>query len=88
MHDVVKAEYVGEYKINLIFDDGRSGVVDFAAFIDQGGVFERLRRIDRFKDFRIDEELGVLTWDDQVDIAPEVLYSKATNSPLPGWMEH
>jgi hypothetical protein len=40
-----------------------------------------------FKNFRINEELGVLTWGDEVDIAPETLYAEATNSPLPDWMD-
>ncbi len=40
-----------------------------------------------FKNFRINEELGVLAWSDEVVIAPETLYAKATNSPLPGWMD-
>jgi len=34
----------------------------------------------------VNEELGVLTWGDEIDIAPEVLYSEATGSPLPRWM--
>jgi len=88
IHDLIQAEYVADYKINLVFDDGRSGVVDFLQFIDMGGVFESLRDIENFKKFKVNRELGVITWDDQVDIAPEVLYSKATNTPLPEWMKN
>ena len=40
-----------------------------------------------FKDFRINEELGVLTWRDELDIAPETLYAVATSSPLLDWMD-
>jgi hypothetical protein len=39
-----------------------------------------------FKNFAINEELGVLTWGDEIDIAPETLYSEVTNAPLPEWM--
>lgn len=35
----------------------------------------------------VHEELGVVTWDDEVDIAPETAYSLATGAPLPRWME-
>ena len=28
LHDLVKAEYISEYKINLTFDDGKIGIVD------------------------------------------------------------
>ena len=40
-----------------------------------------------FKNLKINEELGVLTWGDEIDIAPETLYAEATNSPLPDWMQ-
>lgn len=88
IHDLVKAEYVEGYKLSLTFDDGKTGIVDFTSFINQGGVFDSLKNIERFKSFTINKELGVITWDNQIDIAPEVLYSKATNSPLPKWMEN
>jgi len=28
-----------------------------------------------------------LTWNDEIDVAPEVLYSEATGEGLPGWMQ-
>jgi hypothetical protein len=87
IHDVVSAQYRGDYKIEMRFDDGKSGVVDFAKHLDKGGVFERLRDIDVFKRFHINEELGVLTWEGDIDIAPETLYSDATHAPLPEWMD-
>jgi len=31
--------------------------------------------------------LGVITWNDEFDIAPETLYNDATGEPLPAWME-
>jgi hypothetical protein len=87
IHDVVSAEYRGDYRIEVCFDDGKRGVVDFAKYLDEGGVFERLRDKDLFRHFRINEELGVLTWEGEIDIAPETLYSDATNTPLPEWMD-
>jgi len=39
-----------------------------------------------FKDFHINKELGILSWQDDVDIAPEALYHAATGEPLPEWM--
>jgi hypothetical protein len=86
LHDVVAAEYRGDYRIELRFDDGKCGVVDFTEYLNKGGVFERLRDLSFFRRFSIDRELGVLTWQGEVDIAPETLYSEATGSPLPGWM--
>lgn len=86
IHDVVAAEYRGDYQIDVHFDDGRHGIVDFAEYLDKGGVFDRFRDLDFFKRFHIDREFGVLAWEGGIDIAPETLYSKATGLPLPEWM--
>ncbi len=87
IHDAVSAVYKGGYKIEFTFDDGRGGTVDFSRYLRNGGVFERFKDIDFFRRFRINEELGVISWQDEIDIAPETLYSEATGSPLPEWTE-
>ncbi len=71
----------------MTFEDGASGVVDFSKYLSKGGVFEKFKDIEFFKDFKINAELGVLTWGNEVDTAPETLYAEATNSPLPDWMD-
>jgi Protein of unknown function (DUF2442) len=86
IHDVVSAQYISDYKIEVVFDDGRSGVVDFANYLERGGVFERFRDMEFFRTFEVNEDLGVLTWGEEVDIAPETLYAEATGEPLPEWM--
>jgi len=86
LRDVISAKYKGEYKIEVIFEDGASGIVDFSKYLLEGGVFEKFKDMEFFKNFKINEELGVLTWGDEIDIAPETLYSEATNSPLPECM--
>jgi len=86
-YDVVSAIYEGDYRIALTFDNGKKGVVDFSEYLLKGGVFDRFKDIDFFKDFSVNDELGTLTWRDDVDVAPEKLYSKATGAPLPDWME-
>jgi hypothetical protein len=84
--DIISARYVNEYKIALTFENGRSGVVDFAKFIGKGGVFSRLSDPGFFKKFQVNKELGVITWEEGIDVAPETLYSEATGEPLPHWM--
>lgn len=86
IHYVVSAIYIRDYQVEVAFDDGKSGVVDFANYPSRGGVFERFRDLSFFRDFRVSEEAGTLVWGDEIDIAPETLYSKATGSPLPDWM--
>ncbi|VFN05765.1 MAG: Protein of unknown function (DUF2442) [Candidatus Kentron sp. G] len=85
--DVVSANYEGGYRIAITFDDEKKGVVDFSEYLSKGGVFDRFRDMDFFKDFRVNDELGALAWRHDIDIAPEKLYSKATGGPLPEWME-
>ena len=87
IHDLVFARYKAEYKIEVRFDDGKGGIVDFSSYLEKGGVFDRFKDITFFKNFKINEELGVLTWQNEIDIAPETLYSKATGAALPNWME-
>lgn len=86
LKDVISAKYKSEYKIEVTFEDGASGIVDFSKYLLEGGVFEKFKDMKFFKNFKINGELGVLTWGDEIDIAPETLYSEATNSPLPEWM--
>ena len=85
--DIVSAKYKSEYRIELTFENGRSGVVDFKRYIEKGGVFGPLADLEYFKNFKVNKELGVLTWNDEVDVAPEVLYSEATGEALPDWMK-
>jgi len=85
--DIVSATYKGKYKLELRFENGKSGIVDFRKYIQKGGVFKKLEDIEYFKQFVVNRELGVITWDNEVDIAPETLYSEATQEPLPIWME-
>ncbi len=85
--DVVSAVYKGGYRIEVEFDDGKKGVVDFSRYLERGGVFERFKDIAFFRSFLVNEELGVLTWGDEIDVAPETLYAEGTGSALPSWME-
>jgi hypothetical protein len=86
-HDVVSLECLDDFSLKLTFDDGKSGILDCTPFIAKGGVFSKLSDPRVFKRAKINRELGVVSWDDEVDIAPETAYSLATGSPLPDWME-
>lgn len=85
-YDVIKIKHLTEYKIEIIFKDSSVGVVDFSEYIKQGGVFKKFKDMDFFKNVHINPDTSVLTWADEIDIAPETLYSKATGNPLPNWM--
>ena len=76
IHDVVSAVYKGGYCIEVEFDDGKKGVVDFSKYLERGEVFDRFKDFYFFRNFHVNEELGVLTWGDDIDIAPETLYAE------------
>ncbi|MCF8128449.1 MAG: DUF2442 domain-containing protein [Deltaproteobacteria bacterium] len=84
--DMISATYIEGYKIEVTFEDGARGMVDFSKYLSKGGVFEKFKDKEFFKNFKINEELGVLTWADEIDIAPETIYAEATSSQLPKWM--
>ena len=85
--DVVSGKYLKEYKIELSFENGKKGIVDFSKYLRLGGIFERFKDMEYFKNFRIYENLGVITWNNELDISPETLYSEATGASLPSWVE-
>lgn len=86
IHDVVSAVHRGDYRIELVFDDGKRGVVDFSKYLARGGVFSRFEDLEYFRNFSVNHEIGALTWGDDLDIAPETLYAEATGAALPSWM--
>jgi len=85
--DVITATYMDGYKIAFVFEDGAKGTVDFSNYASMGGVFEKFKDMKFFKSFKINRELGTITWAGVIDIAPETLYAKATGTKLPPWMD-
>ena len=86
--DIISAKYLEKYKIKFVFENGKRGIVDFSPYLKKGGVFEKFNNINFFKSFKLDDEIGNITWNKEIDIAPETLYSEATHSNLPEWMEN
>ncbi len=81
-YNLIKANYIEEYKIKLFFKDGTSGIADLKNIIFKGGIFEELKDQNKFKQFTIHEDLKVLTWQNEIDIAPETLYSLAVGEKV------
>jgi len=74
MLEVKKAEYMGDYLINLSFNNGKSGVVDLeqALFDDKREIFATLRDKSNFRNFKV--EHSTIVWSDELDMAPEYLF--------------
>lgn len=76
MNDVVKIEYKEGFVYHIVFDDGKSGDIDFSEYIGRGPIFEPLQDKGFFELARI--EGGTISWPNGADIAPETLYEKIT----------
>lgn len=76
--NVTKAEYAGDYKVILQFDDGEEKIVDLkdTIFNDRRAIFEPLRQKDFFRDFQL--KFNTITWKNEADFAPEFLYELGT----------
>lgn len=85
-YDVLEAKHVEGYKLELVFENGKKGIIDLKDYSQKGGVFGRFLDIEYFKQFHVNKEIGTLCWPDGLDIAPETLYHAATGEPLPAWM--
>lgn len=68
---VTKAKHVERFIIDLTFDDGTRGAVDFSVWLN-GGIFEPLKKMAAFKKFFLDG--STVAWPNGADIAPETLY--------------
>jgi hypothetical protein len=79
--DVTHAEYIGNYKIRLEFEDGSRGVADFLDYPEEGTVFSAFFNLDYFSSFHV--EHGAVVWGNgEVDIAPEKLYELVTKKAV------
>jgi hypothetical protein len=75
---VVNAKYIKDYRIWIIFNDGRKGEIDFEKKLQvKNGVFEPLQDVLYFRNFKIAND--TLSWENGADFAPEFLYDLVTN---------
>lgn len=75
---VRQAVYRGGHRIHLVFNDGRTGTVNFRRWLT-GPVFEPLVDLDHFRRFFVDG--GTVAWPTGADIAPETLYAATGATP-------
>ncbi len=74
---LTNAEYDGDYRIKVYFEDGAVGVIDMEQEL-WGEVFEPLKDLSKFQKFVIDSELQTIVWPSTgADLAPEFLYERA-----------
>jgi hypothetical protein len=76
MRRIVKAKVLGEFSLELTFDDAVRGTVDLGHLAGKG-VFAAWRDPSVFKQVRIGPS-GELIWGDRIDLCPDALYLRVT----------
>lgn len=71
---VNKAEYVSDYSIKLIFNNGMEGIANLEETIckDKRSIFLKLKEQLNFRNFKLAH--GTVIWCDELDLAPEYLF--------------
>ena len=76
----------GGFRLELVFSDGQSGVVDLAERIfGRGGDFRALEDPAFFRRVRVDPELGTIVWPNDVDFCPELLRQWVVAGGVPAY---
>ena len=79
---VISAKLIEGYRVEFRFTTGEVKLIDLQPFL-RGPIFAEIvsDRV-KFENFRVNDELGTIVWENGADIDPEVLYGKYT----PAWM--
>ena len=73
MHYVVDATYVGEYKLEIRFEDEQIRVVDLSEHLD-GPVFQPLKDLSYFRRFTVNRDIDTVVWPNDADFSPDFLF--------------
>ncbi|MCL2183038.1 MAG: DUF2442 domain-containing protein [Chitinispirillia bacterium] len=78
---VINAELRGDYSVYVEFNDGTSGILDFKDSFehDQRDFVRNLLDKELFKTVKVD--LNTLSWANEMDICPDVLYEQLKKAP-------
>ena len=76
MHEISRVTVLDDYKLDLTFDDGQSGIVDLSSQVGKG-VFAAWNDPAVFESVRIGPS-GELLWGDDIDLCADSLYLEVT----------
>jgi hypothetical protein len=73
---VINAQIVKDYQIQIEFNDGLSGVIDFQKIVrnDTRPIMLQLLDMQMFQTYKVDYD--TLCWENGADFAPEYLYEQ------------
>jgi len=70
---IVRFEFLGDYRVQIEFDDGVSQTIDLAPILE-GEIFGPLRDADFFRSAVLDPEAHTLVWPNGADLDPATLH--------------
>ena len=73
--EIIEARIIKDYVVEFVFDDLKKGVVDLRKFLGKG-IFKGLLDKNKFRQMKVDAELGTICWPNGADIAPDRLYGE------------
>lgn len=75
MLKIKSANYLKDYRIEILYEDGLTGILDLSSHSQQG-MFSGWQEEAYFKKFSIAEFGETLEWPNGEDISPESIYSQ------------
>jgi len=76
---ITEANYIGDYKVRLKFNNDVQGIVDFESHLNLP-IFLPLKDIIYFKKFKLNS--WTIEWENGADFSPEFLYQLSTIDKL------
>jgi|SRR3989338_3468787 len=73
--EIIEARIIKDYVVEFVFDDLKKGVADLRKFLGKG-IFKELLDKKKFRQMKVDAELGTICWPNGADIAPDRLYGE------------
>ncbi|KEI35570.1 DUF2442 domain-containing protein [Allofrancisella frigidaquae] len=73
--DPINVQVTSKNTLEVLFEDGLKGQIIFYPSRFRG-VFKSLEDENEFKKVFIDREIGTVTWENGLDLAPDVMYEQ------------
>ena len=73
---IIDAKALPQFRMELRFDNGETGVVDLSSFAGRG-VFETWNVPGVFEDVLVTDD-GAVQWPGEIDLCPDALYLRMT----------
>jgi hypothetical protein len=85
LKDIISVKPLEGYQLYLCFEDGTEGIVDISQIVQFTGIFAPLQDQAYFSQVQVNPEIGTISWSNEADLDPDVLYSIVTGQPIPNY---